>query len=103
MDWVLTHLDEPLTVEQLARRSGVSVRTLHRQLVTGPGSKPLDWLNSQRVGRAQTAAGNHRPTNRTHRHRLWVRQRRYSATALPSNARHQSGRLPPHVHHRGPL
>lgn len=53
MDWVLTHLDEPLTVEGLARRSGVSVRTLHRQLVTRTGSKPLDWLNGQRVRRAQ--------------------------------------------------
>jgi AraC family transcriptional regulator, transcriptional activator FtrA len=53
MDWVLTHLDEPLTVEQLARRSGVSVRTLHRQLVTRTGSTPLDWLNGQRIRRAQ--------------------------------------------------
>jgi AraC family transcriptional regulator, transcriptional activator FtrA len=53
MDWVLTHLDEPLTVEGLARRSGVSVRTLHRQLVARTGSKPLDWLNGQRVRRAQ--------------------------------------------------
>jgi transcriptional regulator GlxA family with amidase domain len=31
----------------------VSVRTLHRQLVTRTGSKPLDWLNGQRVRRAQ--------------------------------------------------
>jgi AraC family transcriptional regulator, transcriptional activator FtrA len=53
MDWVLTHLDEPLTIEQLARRSGVSVRTLHRQLVSRTGTKPLDWLNGQRVARAQ--------------------------------------------------
>ncbi|ORW93880.1 AraC family transcriptional regulator [Mycobacterium sp. IEC1808] len=53
MDWALTHLDEPLTVEGLARRSGVSVRTLHRQLVTRTGSTPLDWLNGQRVRRAQ--------------------------------------------------
>jgi transcriptional regulator GlxA family with amidase domain len=53
MDWVLAHLDEPLTVEQLADRSGVSVRTLHRQLVARTGTKPLDWLNAQRVRRAQ--------------------------------------------------
>jgi AraC family transcriptional regulator, transcriptional activator FtrA len=53
MDWALAHLDEPLTVEQLARRSGVSVRTLHRQLVSRTGSKPLDWLNAQRLRRAQ--------------------------------------------------
>jgi AraC family transcriptional regulator, transcriptional activator FtrA len=53
MDWALAHLDEPLTVEQLARRSSVSVRTLYRQLVSRTGTKPLDWLNSQRVRRAQ--------------------------------------------------
>jgi AraC family transcriptional regulator, transcriptional activator FtrA len=53
MDWALTHLDEPLTVEQLARRSSVSVRTLHRQLVARTGTKPLDWLNAQRLSRAQ--------------------------------------------------
>jgi transcriptional regulator GlxA family with amidase domain len=53
MDWVLAHLDQPLTIEQLAHRSGVSVRTLHRQLVARTGAKPLDWLNAQRVRRAQ--------------------------------------------------
>jgi AraC family transcriptional regulator, transcriptional activator FtrA len=53
MEWVMAHLDEPLSVEQLAQRSGVSVRTLHRQLVARTGTKPLDWLNAQRVRRAQ--------------------------------------------------
>lgn len=53
MDWALTHLDEPLTIEQLARRAGVSVRTLHRHLVDRTGTTPLDWLNVQRVRRAQ--------------------------------------------------
>jgi AraC family transcriptional activator FtrA len=31
----------------------VSVRTLHRHLVARTGTKPLDWLNAQRVRRAQ--------------------------------------------------
>jgi AraC family transcriptional regulator, transcriptional activator FtrA len=53
MEWVLAHLDEPLTVEQLAQRSVVSVRTLHRQVVARIRTKPLDWLNAQRVRRAQ--------------------------------------------------
>ncbi|MEV5834736.1 helix-turn-helix domain-containing protein [Nocardia sp. NPDC052112] len=53
MSWALTHLDEPLTVEQLARQASVSVRTLHRHFVGRTGAKPLEWLNAQRVRRAQ--------------------------------------------------
>jgi AraC family transcriptional regulator, transcriptional activator FtrA len=53
MNWALAHLDEPLTVEQLARRASVSVRTLHRHFVARTGAKPLEWLNAQRVRRAQ--------------------------------------------------
>lgn len=53
MSWALEHLDEPLTVEQVARRARVSPRTLHRHFVNRTGSRPLDWLNTQRVRRAQ--------------------------------------------------
>ncbi|KAA9155794.1 helix-turn-helix domain-containing protein [Amycolatopsis acidicola] len=53
MAWVLEHLDQPLTVEQVARQARVSPRTLHRHFVNRTGSKPLDWLNTQRLRRAQ--------------------------------------------------
>lgn len=53
MSWALEHLDEPLTVEQLARRASVSVRTLHRHFVGRAGVNPLEWLNTQRIRRAQ--------------------------------------------------
>ncbi|WP_328523085.1 GlxA family transcriptional regulator [Kribbella sp. NBC_00359] len=53
MDWAIRHLGEPITVEQLARQGRVSVRTLHRHFNSHAGTNPLDWLNSQRVRRAQ--------------------------------------------------
>jgi AraC family transcriptional regulator, transcriptional activator FtrA len=53
MNWALAHLDEALTVEQLARRAHISVRTLHRHFVRRTGAKPLEWLNAQRIRRAQ--------------------------------------------------
>jgi AraC family transcriptional regulator, transcriptional activator FtrA len=53
MQWALEHLDEGTTVEQLARHARVSVRTLHRHFVQRTGAKPLEWLNNQRVQRAQ--------------------------------------------------
>ena len=53
MDWAVRHLDEPLTIDQLARQAGLSVRTLNRHFHIRVGTNPLDWLNSQRVRRAQ--------------------------------------------------
>jgi AraC family transcriptional regulator, transcriptional activator FtrA len=53
MQWALEHLDESTTVEELAQRARVSVRTLHRHFVQRTGAKPLEWLNNQRVQRAQ--------------------------------------------------
>ena len=54
MSWAVEHLDQPLSVRQLAQHAHVSVRTIHRQFVSHTGSKPLEWLNTQRVRRAQS-------------------------------------------------
>ncbi len=54
LDWVRAHLDEPLTIEDLARRAAVSPRTLYRRLQEATGTTPLQWLLNQRLGRAQT-------------------------------------------------
>ncbi|GAA4972089.1 helix-turn-helix domain-containing protein [Pseudonocardia tropica] len=51
--WALGHLDEPVTVDELARRAGVSRATLHRHFRRGLGVTPLDWLHAQRVARAR--------------------------------------------------
>lgn len=53
LQWASEHLDEAPTVEQLARHAQVSVRTLHRHFLRRTGMKPLEWLNAQRVRRAQ--------------------------------------------------
>lgn len=53
LDWARRHLDQPLTVEDLAQRAAMSPRTLHRRLQAATGTTPLQWLLNQRLGRAQ--------------------------------------------------
>ncbi|MER0241139.1 helix-turn-helix domain-containing protein [Streptomyces sp. HSW2009] len=53
LPWVLERLDEPLTVEDLARRAGLSARHLGRQFRAATGTTPLQWLHTQRIRRAQ--------------------------------------------------
>ncbi|MET9518843.1 helix-turn-helix domain-containing protein [Streptomyces sp. NPDC002994] len=51
--WAMRHLDEPLTLTDLARHAGVSVRTLSRRFLAETGISPLQWLVHQRVERAR--------------------------------------------------
>jgi transcriptional regulator GlxA family with amidase domain len=51
--WALAHLDEPLTVEVLARRAALSPRTFARRFREATGETPLQWLLHQRVLLAQ--------------------------------------------------
>ncbi|GGT24576.1 hypothetical protein GCM10014713_17130 [Streptomyces purpureus] len=51
--WAMRHLDEPLTLTDLARHAGVSVRTLSRRFHAETGVSPLQWLLHQRVERAK--------------------------------------------------
>jgi AraC family transcriptional activator FtrA len=53
LDWAVAHLDEPLTVEVLARRAATSPRTFARRFVAATGTTPLQWLLRQRVLLAQ--------------------------------------------------
>lgn len=54
LGWLEAHLeDEALTLEALARRAGMSVRTLSRRFREQTGSTPLQWLLRARVRRAQ--------------------------------------------------
>jgi transcriptional regulator GlxA family with amidase domain len=54
LDWARAHLDQPLTVEDLARRAAMSPRTLYRRLQAATGATPLQWLLNQRLRRAQS-------------------------------------------------
>ncbi|QWQ41174.1 helix-turn-helix domain-containing protein [Streptomyces sp. YPW6] len=51
--WVLERLDQPLTVEDLARRAGMSSRHLTRHFKHLTGTTPLQWLHAQRIRHAQ--------------------------------------------------
>jgi transcriptional regulator GlxA family with amidase domain len=51
--WMAEHLDEPLTVDDLAARANVSPRTFARHFVELTGTTPIQWLLTQRIHRAR--------------------------------------------------
>jgi transcriptional regulator GlxA family with amidase domain len=51
--WMVEHLDENLTVDQLARKALMSSRTFARRFRADMGTTPAAWLNRQRLIRAQ--------------------------------------------------
>ncbi|WP_233273330.1 GlxA family transcriptional regulator [Streptomyces broussonetiae] len=51
--WAMRNLDKPLTLADLARHAGVSVRTLTRRFHAENGVSPLQWLLHQRIERAK--------------------------------------------------
>ena len=53
LDWMVEHLDEQVTVAQLARLAVMSPRSFARRFRQLTGTTPLRWLNHQRVARAQ--------------------------------------------------
>lgn len=53
LPWVIQRLDQPLTVEDLARRARMSSRNLGRHFASVTGTTPLRWLLTQRIRRAQ--------------------------------------------------
>ncbi|WP_309114258.1 helix-turn-helix domain-containing protein [Saccharothrix sp.] len=54
LHWATEHLDQPLTVDDLARQAGMSARTFVRRFHDATGTTPLQWLLTQRVIRART-------------------------------------------------
>jgi AraC family transcriptional regulator, transcriptional activator FtrA len=53
LPWAMQRLDQPLTVEDLARHSNMSSRHLTRHFRSITGTTPLQWLLMQRIRRAQ--------------------------------------------------
>ena len=51
--WAMRNLDKPLTLTDLARHAGVSVRTLTRRFHAESAVSPLQWLLHQRIERAK--------------------------------------------------
>lgn len=53
MEWASARLDQPITVEALATRGRMSLRTLARRFEAQAGTTPHQWLIHQRVLAAQ--------------------------------------------------
>ena len=53
LPWVMRRLDQPLTVEDLARQANMSSRHLARHFRSVTGTTPLQWLLTQRIRHAQ--------------------------------------------------
>ena len=51
--WMLSHLDEPLTIAQIAGRAGMSTRHFHRRFHDRTGRTPIAWLHEQRIARTK--------------------------------------------------
>jgi AraC family transcriptional activator FtrA len=51
--WLQEHLDEPITVEDLAARSAMSPRTFARRFLASTGTTPYRWLLRERIQLAQ--------------------------------------------------
>ena len=53
LEWLRAHLDQPLSVRQLAARANMSERTFARRFVQDTGTTPQRWLIGQRLLLAQ--------------------------------------------------
>jgi transcriptional regulator GlxA family with amidase domain len=53
LTWIVEHLDEPMTVDSLARRSAMSARTFARRFREETGTTPHVWITRQRVLKAE--------------------------------------------------
>jgi transcriptional regulator GlxA family with amidase domain len=51
--WMLSVLDEPITVAQMAERAHLSPRQFHRRFLERTSMTPLAWLHKQRIGRTK--------------------------------------------------
>jgi AraC family transcriptional regulator, transcriptional activator FtrA len=51
--WLRGHLDEQVTVADLAARAAMSPRTFARRFLASTGTTPLSWIVRERIGLAQ--------------------------------------------------
>jgi AraC family transcriptional regulator, transcriptional activator FtrA len=53
LDWMTKHIAEPITLEMIADRFSMSLRTFQRRFQALTGLAPLNWLNENRLTRAR--------------------------------------------------
>lgn len=93
--WALDRLHEPLTVQDLADRAGMSSRNLTRHFHRSAGLTPLHWLHTQRIRRAQELL----ETTDTAVERIAVRTGMGTATTLRRHFSRAVG-VPPDTYRR---
>lgn len=54
IDWVRAHLDRDLSISVLAKRAGMSIRTLQRRFEETTGMAPGEWVVRERLNQAKT-------------------------------------------------
>jgi transcriptional regulator GlxA family with amidase domain len=52
-EWMVAHLGDPLSVEDMARHAGWARRTFARRFLAETGTTPLRWLAAQRLDEAR--------------------------------------------------
>jgi transcriptional regulator GlxA family with amidase domain len=95
MAWALEHLEQPLTVRDLAREARMSSRNLARHFNAVAGTSPLRWLLTQRVRRAQELL----ETSDLSVEQIASRTGMGTATTLRRHFSHQLG-VPPETYRR---
>jgi AraC family transcriptional activator FtrA len=53
LEWITARISQPVTIEHMAARAGVSARTLARRFADQLGTSPGHWLLAQRIATAQ--------------------------------------------------
>ncbi len=100
LDWAIAHLDEQVSLADLAREAHVSVRTLVRRFHDATGTSPLQWLLQQRVRRAQhLLESTDEPIERVAA-AFGVRHGAQPAPALQPRRRRRAERIPAHLPRR---
>jgi len=52
-DWAIQHLNQPLSVDDLAQQANMSRRSFDRHFKSALGVSPKAWINQQRINRAK--------------------------------------------------
>ena len=95
--WLREHLDEPITVEDLAARSAMSPRTFARRFLASTGTTPYQWLIHQRIQLAQRLLETSDLPVQLGRGEKRLLHRGQSAQALQPGRAHQPPGLPADV------
>ena len=94
LDWAVHHLDQDLTVAQLAEHARMSPRTFAAAVLRGHRHDAVAVVAPATRARGAAHAREHRPLRRSRRRSMWVRRGVDVANALPSCHGHDTAGLP---------